>query len=332
MRLRGAGPSPSSCPAWCGRGSSAVRQCGQRRRTSRCATKQRHAAATRYRGTPISTRRLTAAEASLVCSVLNTRWPVMAASAAILAVSRSRISPTMITSGSARTSERSAWAKVRPMARLDLGLDDALDLALDGVLDRVDLALGRLDELERGVQRGGLARAGGPDDDDAALRGLERRLEALEVVADEAERGERGRERRDLQDADGDVLAVQAGDGGEAQVDGLAAGELEAWCGRPAGSRRSAMFEVAHDLEAADDAGLQLMGNSRRSCSTPSMRQRTCSVSSRGSRWMSDASMLTASVSTPSTISMVSASISPLPADGSSPSSRASLSLPRELK
>ena len=76
-----------------------------------------------------------------MCSVLNTWWPVMAESAAILAVSRSRISPTMMTSGSARTSARSACAKVRPMAGLDLGLDDAVDLALDGVLDRVDLAL-----------------------------------------------------------------------------------------------------------------------------------------------------------------------------------------------
>ena len=63
-------------------------------------------------------RRFTADEASLVCSVLNTWWPVTAASAAILAVSRSRISPTMMTSGSARTSERSAWANVRPMAGL----------------------------------------------------------------------------------------------------------------------------------------------------------------------------------------------------------------------
>ena len=39
----------------------------------------------------------------------------MAASAAIFAVSRSRISPTMMMSGSARTSERSAWANVSPM-------------------------------------------------------------------------------------------------------------------------------------------------------------------------------------------------------------------------
>ena len=59
-------------------------------------------------------RRVIAVGASFVCSVESTRWPVSAASTAICAVSRSRISPTMITSGSARIIERSPVAKVRP--------------------------------------------------------------------------------------------------------------------------------------------------------------------------------------------------------------------------
>ena len=53
--------------------------------------------------------------ASLVCSVENTRWPVSAAWMAISAVSRSRISPTMMTSGSWRTMERRPVAKVSPI-------------------------------------------------------------------------------------------------------------------------------------------------------------------------------------------------------------------------
>ena len=88
---------------------------------------------------------------------------------------------------------------------------------------------------------------------------LSGRLEAGQVVADEAERRQRRRQRRDLEDADGEVLAVHAGDRGEAQVDGLAAGGLEAGAAvlrqPPLGD-----VEVAHDLEAADDAGLQLLG------------------------------------------------------------------------
>ena len=63
---------------------------------------------------PISIRRVTAPGASLVCSVESTRWPVSAASMAIWAVSRSRISPTMMMSGSARIIERRPEANVRP--------------------------------------------------------------------------------------------------------------------------------------------------------------------------------------------------------------------------
>ena len=63
---------------------------------------------------PISIRRVIADGASLVCSVERTRWPVSAASTAICAVSRSRISPTMMTSGSARIIARRPLAKVRP--------------------------------------------------------------------------------------------------------------------------------------------------------------------------------------------------------------------------
>ena len=54
--------------------------------------------------------------ASLVCSVESTRWPVRAALTPISAVSKSRISPTMMMSGSCRRKLRSAAAKLRPMS------------------------------------------------------------------------------------------------------------------------------------------------------------------------------------------------------------------------
>ena len=47
--------------------------------------------------------------AELVCSVPNTRWPVSAADIARRMVSRSRISPTRITSGSSRSALRRAF-------------------------------------------------------------------------------------------------------------------------------------------------------------------------------------------------------------------------------
>ena len=59
-----------------------------------------------------STIRSTVLAALEVCSVPNTRWPVSAAVSARRIVSRSRISPTRIASGSSRSAERSALAKL----------------------------------------------------------------------------------------------------------------------------------------------------------------------------------------------------------------------------
>jgi hypothetical protein len=63
---------------------------------------------------PMLRIRVSVVGASLVCSVDITMWPVWAALMAMSAVSRSRISPTMITSGSWRRKDFSATAKVRP--------------------------------------------------------------------------------------------------------------------------------------------------------------------------------------------------------------------------
>ncbi|BCQ63089.1 hypothetical protein PBOI14_48390 [Pseudomonas sp. Boi14] len=61
---------------------------------------------------PMSTRRVTAPMALLVCRVESTRCPVREACTAISAVSRSRISPTITTSGSWRRMARKPRAKV----------------------------------------------------------------------------------------------------------------------------------------------------------------------------------------------------------------------------
>ena len=61
----------------------------------------------------MSSRRVIVSGAEFVCSVENTRWPVSEASMPVAAVSWSRISPTMITSGSARRNARMATANVK---------------------------------------------------------------------------------------------------------------------------------------------------------------------------------------------------------------------------
>ncbi|MOA44689.1 hypothetical protein D3C78_1670050 [compost metagenome] len=60
-----------------------------------------------------STTRSMVFAADVVCSVPNTKCPVSAAVSARRMVSRSRISPTRITSGSSRSAERNAVAKLR---------------------------------------------------------------------------------------------------------------------------------------------------------------------------------------------------------------------------
>ena len=58
--------------------------------------------------------------ASLVWSVESTMWPVEAALMAISAVSKSRISPIIMMSGSCRKKDFNAAAKVRPCLSLTL--------------------------------------------------------------------------------------------------------------------------------------------------------------------------------------------------------------------
>ena len=60
-----------------------------------------------------STIRSTVWPAELVCRVPKTRWPVSAAVIASWIVSRSRSSPTRITSGSSRRAARRAFEKLR---------------------------------------------------------------------------------------------------------------------------------------------------------------------------------------------------------------------------
>ncbi|CAI8366260.1 MAG: Uncharacterised protein [Hyphomonas sp. TMED17] len=91
-----------------------VLQCGQRRRTSRCAITALKVAASTYGSIPISRSRCTAPAAEFVCTVDKTGRPVAANSNATLAVSRSRTSPTITTSGSCRKMARKVAAKVRP--------------------------------------------------------------------------------------------------------------------------------------------------------------------------------------------------------------------------
>ena len=109
---------------------------------------------------PISVRRVIADGASFVCSVERTRWPVSADSIAILAVSPSRISPTMMTSGSARSIERRPLAKVRPAFRFTWIWLMPGSWYSTGSSIVMMFRSARVDRVERRVERRRLAGAG----------------------------------------------------------------------------------------------------------------------------------------------------------------------------
>ena len=106
------GHVPSSASSTSSEGWYSSRQWGQLRRTSRWAATSVRALAAMKGSVPIEIRRAAVVGASFAWMVLKTRWPVRAARMATSAVSWSRISPTMITSGSCRRKYRSEVAKV----------------------------------------------------------------------------------------------------------------------------------------------------------------------------------------------------------------------------
>jgi len=93
-------------------------QSGHRRRASRWLSTPTSASAKLKGSSPMSSMRITLSGALLVCRVDITMWPVSEASMAMWAVSLSRISPTMMTSGSARSSARKALANVQSILGL----------------------------------------------------------------------------------------------------------------------------------------------------------------------------------------------------------------------
>ena len=110
-----------------------------------------------------------------VCSVPKTRWPVLAAVRASSMVSKSRISPTRMMSGSSRSAPRSAGGEGLGV-HADFAVVDEAVLALVHELDRVfhrdDVVVAVLvGVIHHRRERGGFAGAGRAGDDDQALVG-----------------------------------------------------------------------------------------------------------------------------------------------------------------
>ena len=139
--------------------------------------------------------------------------------------------------------------------RIDRDLVDALDLVFDRILDRDQLAAGRIEFRERPGQRRGLAGAGRTGHEHEAVRRFEMMQQQFAIPVREADAFQGHGRIAVLQKADRDAFAVRGGRGRHTQVE------------RPAGDgnarapilRASALgnVETGEDLHPAGDEARQ---------------------------------------------------------------------------
>src|SRR5690625_6992492 len=156
--------------------------------------------------------------------------------------------------------------KIEPYGRLGLNLVDAFKLVFHRVFNRDDLALGRVEPGQRGVQRGGFSRAGGPGDQNDAVRHFQLALKVFLNVFGKAQAGKIEHNGFAVENAHDHRFTVRGGHGGHAQVELLAAHPVHdaAVLGQaPLGD-----VEARHDLDARNDRsgrarrrGLDLLQN-----------------------------------------------------------------------
>ncbi len=208
---------------------------------------------------PISTSRVTALGASLVCRVDSTRWPVRAASTPSWAVARSRISPIMMMSGSDRRMAGRMAAKFRPALWLTCTWLMPSSRYSTGSSTVMMLTPGLLISDRRRVQRGRLARAGRAGDQHHPVRLAERAGEPAVVVVGEAELAQLQVDAAGVEHPQHDLLAPHGRQGGGPQVD-VAAVEPDR---DPAVLRQPPLgdVDVGHDLEPGDQRRLDAAGD-----------------------------------------------------------------------
>ena len=140
-------------------------------------------------------------------------------------------------------------------ARVHLRLPHARQVVFDGVFHRHDVAVRRIQPRQAGVQRGRFAAACGAGHQNDAVRLVYELLKALQHAALHAHGFQREAAFRLVQQAQHRPLAMRAGQGRYAHVDGPRA-QPQA----DAAILRQALFgnvQLGHDLQAADERGVQ---------------------------------------------------------------------------
>ena len=235
----------------------------------------------------MSVRRVSALGASFVWIDESTRCPVSAARTAISAVSGSRISPIITTSGSERRIWRRPEANVSPIALLTPICVTPSIWYSTGSSTVMILRVSSLMRLSAAYRVVDLPEPVGPRDEDRAVRLAQELLHCGEVLRVHAQVLE-GVEREFLREhADDDRLAVWRRQRGDAQVDRpVVDAQLDAAVLRtaPLGD-----VHVRHDLDAAGHLGPRRLREPHdlvQHAVDPVAHPMSCS---NGSKWMSEA-------------------------------------------
>ena len=139
--------------------------------------------------------------------------------------------------------------------RLHRDLVDALELILDGILDGDDLLVGRVDLVERAVERGRLAGARGAGHEQDPVGEGDEALEARLGLRGKAEPLERQEDGRAIEEAHHDRFTVDGRDRGHADVDAAA---VQHHPNAPVlGEAALGDVHLGHDLDPRGDGRLQ---------------------------------------------------------------------------
>ena len=143
---------------------------------------------------------------------------------------------------------------------VDLDLTDAADVVLHRVLQRDQVDLLAFQAVDHGVEGGGFAGARGAHHEDDALGGVVHQpAEPLPVSALQADALQGGQLRGLPQEADDHLLAVDGGQGGNPEVQGLLAdGDVGP---SVLGNQLLGNVHPGHDLQAGDHGALELPGH-----------------------------------------------------------------------
>jgi len=141
--------------------------------------------------------------------------------------------------------------KGQPGLVVRLHLDDAPHVVFDGVLDGQHLAVGLVQDVQGGVEGGGLTRAGrSGDQDDSVGSGVQLAPQG-QVLLEETQLAQFDLGVAPVQDTHDDALAHDRGQGGDAQVKVPAAHrELDA---PVLGNPLLVDAQLGHDLDAGYD-------------------------------------------------------------------------------